>query len=170
MFIIDAPPLENALGFLALLSYVCTLTPSILRVTVPQAKNTKISKLLLKKRRSIGILAFLFAFCHGWLLINKRNIDFVDPKTSWIYFQGVATMIIFSLLAVTSNDWSVRKLKRNWKQLHRLTYLAMFLLTWHVWDKMSGHWTYITPVSMVAILAITGLFIIRLWYEKQASR
>lgn len=168
MIVIDSPPIENLLGFLALACYVFTLMPSIARIVFPRSKKASLPKFLLKKRRLIGVLAFLLAFSHGWLLIQKRNIDFADLKTSWVYCQGIATMVIFTLLAATSNDWSVKALKKNWKQLHRLTYAAMFLLTWHVWDKMSGHWTYVTPVSMVAILTITTLYIVRLWREHQA--
>jgi methionine sulfoxide reductase heme-binding subunit len=166
MIVIDAPPIENFLGFLALSSYVITLTPSIVRIIFPQSKKTFLPKVLGKNRRLIGVLAFLLAFFHGWLLINKRHIDFADFKTWWVYCQGIATMAIFILLAATSNDWSVKALRKNWKQLHRLTYLVMFLLTWHVWDKMLGHWTYVTPISLAAMLTITSLFIIRLWRER----
>ncbi|PZD70739.1 Sulfoxide reductase heme-binding subunit YedZ [Acaryochloris thomasi RCC1774] len=169
MFGIDTPPPENFLGLLALLSYVITLTPSVMRIVFPHMKKTGIPKALLKQRRCIGVLAFLLAIIHGWILVRKRDIDFMDPRTSWIYFQGIATMAIFAILAATSNDWSVRALKKNWKKLHRLTYLALFLLTWHVWDKMSDHWTYVTPISMIAILCITALSILRLWREKKAS-
>ena len=73
--------------------------------------------------------------------------------------------LIFTLLTVTSNDWSVKKLKKHWKQLHQLTYLAMVLLTWHVWDKMMGHWTWVTPISLILIGLIDLMFIWRKWIE-----
>ncbi|NET33085.1 MAG: iron reductase [Cyanothece sp. SIO1E1] len=167
MLTIDVPPISNLLGFLALACYVITLLPTILRVVFPRLKKTGIPKRLLLQRRLIGILAFVFTVGHGWLLIEKRNFDFFDLKTSWIYFQGLATFTIFAILTATSNDWSVKKLRKNWKQLHKLTYLAMFLLTWHVWDKMSGHWTYVTPISIVAITVTALLFLSRLWIERQ---
>ncbi|MFQ4144872.1 ferric reductase-like transmembrane domain-containing protein [Chlorogloeopsis sp. ULAP02] len=167
MITIDHSPLSNTLGVLALTCYIITLLPTILRIVFPQIKETGIPKWLLKYRRIIGILAFFLAFFHGFLLVQKRNIDFFDPKTFWIYLQGISTFIIFTILAITSNDWSVKKFKKNWKQLHKLTYLAMFLLTWHVWDKMSGHWTYLTPIAIVSITGITTLFLIRLSIERQ---
>ena len=167
MEIIDMPMLANFLGVLALFSYIVTLLPTILRIVFPRTKETGIPKSLLKHRRVIGILAFFFALGHGFLLVIKRNLDFFDIKTFWIYIQGVSTFTIFTLLAITSNDWSVKKLKKNWKQLHQLTYFAMFLLTWHIWDKMSGHWTYLTPIGIVSSTGITVLFLIRLWIERQ---
>lgn len=165
--IMDTAPLDNILGFLALISYIVTLSPTILRIVFPQVRQTSIPKILLKHRRHIGIFAFFFALAHGFFLVQKRNFDFFDFKTYWIYCQGVATFTIFTILAITSNDWSVKRLKKNWKKLHQLTYWAMFLLIWHIWDKMSGHWTYLTPIGIVAISGITVLFLVRLWIEHQ---
>ncbi|MBP5973283.1 ferric reductase-like transmembrane domain-containing protein [Brasilonema sp. CT11] len=166
MLKLDIPTLPHILGFLALFSYIVTLLPTILRIVFPQTKETGIPQWLLKKRRLIGILAFFFAFCHGFLLVKQRKIDFLDLETSWIYIQGIGTFTIFTLLAITSNDWSVKRLKKNWKQLHKLTYLAMFLLTWHIWDKMSGHWTYLTPFAIMSMSGITVLFFMRFRMEK----
>lgn len=167
MLAMDSFPLPNLLGFLALVTYIVTLLPTILRIVFPQTKETGIPQWLLKRRRIIGIIAFFLALAHGYLLVKKRQLDFLDPKTFWIYLQGISTFTIFTILAITSNNWSVKKLKKNWKQLHKLTYLAMFLLTWHVGDKMAGHWTYLTPIGIVSIIGITVLFIIRLRIERQ---
>ncbi len=167
MVTMDMPVMANILGLLALISYIVTLLPTILRIVFPRTKETGIPQRLLKHRRLIGILAFCFALGHGFLLVTKRNFDFFDLKTFWIYIQGVTTFTIFTILAITSNDWSVKKLKKNWKQLHKLTYFAMFLLTWHIWDKMSGHWTYLTPFGIGAISGTTVFFLARLGIERR---
>jgi methionine sulfoxide reductase heme-binding subunit len=158
---IDPFPLSNGLGFLALGGYILTLLPTNLRIVFPQTKQAHMPKWLLKNRRLIGILSFLLALGHGYLLIKKRDFDFFDPSTFLVYIQGVSTFIIFTLLAITSNDWSVKRLKKNWKRLHSLTYLAMFLLTWHVWDKMADHWSYLTPLGLVTIVALNLLYLHR---------
>ncbi|WP_019509574.1 ferric reductase-like transmembrane domain-containing protein [Pleurocapsa sp. PCC 7319] len=163
----DTAPLANFLGFLALSSYIATLLPSMLRIVFPQIKRSDVVKLLLKYRRQIGLLAFALAFFHGYLLVLKRNFDFFDLQTYWIYIQGVATFIVFTLLAITSNNWSIKKLKRNWKKLHSLTYLAMFLLTWHVWDKMSSHWSFLTPIGLLQLIIIIALFLQRKRVEQK---
>lgn len=165
----DTAPLANVYGFLALICYIATLLPTILRIVFPQTRKTNLLKLLLKYRRQIGVIAFIFALAHGFLLIKKRNFDFFDLHTYWIYSQGVATFLIFTLLTITSNNWSIRKLKRNWKKLHSLTYVAMFLLTWHVWDKMSAHWSFLTPIGLVGLIVIISLFILRKWREHQTQ-
>ena len=166
---LDASPLSNLLGFFSLVCYCLTLLPTLLRIVFPQTKQTGIPKWLLQQRRLIGILAFLFALGHGVILVKKRHVDFSDLSTSWVYIQGIGMFLIFTLLTITSNDWSVKKLKKRWKQLHQLTYLAMFLLTWHVLDKMMGHWTGVTPISLVLIGLIDGLFIWRKVIEYRRS-
>ena len=165
----DTAPLPNSLGLSALVCYVLTLLPTILRIVFPKTKKTKFTKLLLKYRRQIGVIAFLLALAHGLLLVNKRNLDFFDIQTYWVYSQGIVTFIIFTLLAMTSNNWSIKKMKKNWKKLHQLTYLAMFLLTWHVTDKMWGHWSYLTPLAILGITGITLLFIIRKFIESRKN-
>jgi sulfoxide reductase heme-binding subunit YedZ len=167
---IDLAPLPNLLGFVALGFYIATLLPTTLRIVVPRSRQNDIPKILLKYRRAIGVLAFCFALWHGWLLVKKRNFDFFDLQTYWIYIQGITTFIIFTLLAITSNDWSIKRLKKNWKRLHSLTYLAMFLLTWHVWDKMAQHWSYVTPISLVGIVSINILFFLRRWIESKKPK
>jgi methionine sulfoxide reductase heme-binding subunit len=159
--LIDSFPLSNGLGFLALGGYILTLLPTNLRIIFPQTKQTSMPKWLLKNRRLIGILSFLLALGHGYLLVKKRDFDFFDPSTFLVYVQGVSTFIIFALLAITSNDWSVKRLKKNWKRLHSLTYLAMFLLTWHVWDKMADHWSYLTPLGLATIVTFNFLYLYR---------
>ena len=138
-----------------------------MRTVFPQTKQTGIPKSLLKHRRIVGILAFFLALGHGFILVKKRDFDFADPQTYWIYIQGVATFIVFTLLAITSNDWSVKKMKKNWKRLHSLTYLAIFLIAWHIWDKMLNHWSYVTPIGLVAIIIIAVLFLIRCRIQHQ---
>ncbi|WP_299491857.1 ferric reductase-like transmembrane domain-containing protein [Acaryochloris sp. IP29b_bin.137] len=165
MLWLDFPPRANWAGFGAALLYVATLLPTILRVVFPSTKTTGIPKKMLLQRRLLGLIAFLLSIIHGYLLINKRAVDFSDLQTYWIYCQGIFTFLIFLLLAITSNDWSVKRLKKNWKNLHKLTYLAMFLLLWHIIDKMWGHWTWLTPPSLVLTGTITLLYLIRVIRE-----
>jgi sulfoxide reductase heme-binding subunit YedZ len=168
----DVPPLANILGFIALLVYLITLLPSILKTVFPFTKESGIPQWLLKHRRLIGISAFLFALFHGFLIVKKRNLDFWDLKTFCVYIQGVSTFIIFTILAATSNNYSIKKLKKNWKKLHSLTYLAMFLLSWHIWDKMLWHWTYVTFLGFSANMIIIILFFLRLKinYQNQQQK
>jgi len=161
MLILNSLPLANLLGFLALISYILTLLPTSIKTVFPATRKSQFLGYLLKFRRQLGILAFFLGFGHGFLTLIKRNIDLLDLQTYGISVEGTATLIIFALLAFTSNDWSIKKMKKNWRSLHQLTYTAMFLLFWHIMDKMSGHWNFITPVELICISGTIALFIRR---------
>ena len=160
----------SLLGFAALTAYIFTLLPTNLRIVFPFTKKTGFPQWLLKYRRLIGLLSFFLAVLHGFIFFKQRNFDVFDLQTYFVYFQGVSTFIIFTLLAITSNDWSVKRLKKNWKKLQGLTYLAMFLVTWRIWEKMIGHWTYLTPVGIVAITATIVLFLCRVLIQRQSRK
>jgi methionine sulfoxide reductase heme-binding subunit len=151
--------LGNFLGFLALFMYIMTLTPSIFRTVFPNMRSNKILVWLLKKRRYTGIISYVLASNHGLLMVIQKNIDLLTRDTYIHYFQGISIFFIMSLLAATSNDWSVKLLKKSWVRLHQLTYLILFILPWHIIDKMSLHWSYLTPVELLVILLFIYFFI-----------
>ena len=86
-------------------------------------------------RRALGVASFAYAALHtGVYLERKWGADLIlkeglEPElaTGWLAFA------IFVLLAVTSNDRSVRSLGRTWKQLHRWVYGATILMFVHWW-------------------------------------
>lgn len=169
-FAMDIPPLENILGFATLISYALTLLPTILKIVFPQTKKTVIYKWLLQNRRQIGVLSFFLSALHGYPYLHKRNLDVSDVMTYSIYIQGILPFAVLLILAATSNNWSIKKLKQNWKQLHKLTYSLTFLLIWHIWGKMSGHWTYLTPVGLAIAIVVAILFLIRAYIEYTTQR
>jgi methionine sulfoxide reductase heme-binding subunit len=151
----------NLAGFLGLIVYLVTIIPSIFKIVFPKIRSHTGLKWLLKHRRYIGITAFVLSSNHGLLMTIQMHINFSNPYTYIHYFQGISMMFIMTLLAITSNDWSVKNLKKNWKNLHKLTYLIIFILPWHVLDKMYGHWSYLTPFSVIFSLLFLALFIKR---------
>ncbi len=158
---INLAPIANILGFLSLLSYVFTLLPSLLKIVFPITKKSRFINWLLKHRRHLGVAAFSLGLNHGVLLLMERHVNFLDLQTYTKYYQGFSLLFIFTLLAVTSNDKTVKSLKSNWKKLHKLTYLLIFLLPWHILGQMSGGWTYLTPIGVVVTIFIAVLFIFR---------
>jgi len=153
--------MANGLGLLALFTYALTLIPSSLKIVYPVIHKQKIIVKLLQKRRQLGIVTFLISLGHAGLFIVNRQRDFYNWKNYPTYINGIAILFIFTLLAVTSNNWSVKKMKKNWRYLHKLTYVALFLLLWHVDEKMSGHWTCITPLALGTITAAITFFLLR---------
>lgn len=83
---------------------------------------------LIRQRRYLGLAAAGYVVAHtAWWFYKvptKRILTSIwDPVVTiaWI------NLVIFLALAVTSNDWSVRKMGPNWKRLQSWTYLGTFL-------------------------------------------
>jgi len=69
---------------------------------------------------------------------------------------GFAGFIVMIPLALTSNDWSVRRLGRFWRFLHRLTYLAAILAGVH-FIMLSKGFDVEALAHMAVILAFLAL-------------
>ena len=119
----------------------------------------------MKNRRNNGLLSFFFASIHSAITISHLNINLFDTNTYSIYYTGTFSFIIFTMLAFTSNNFSTKKLKRNWKKLHNFAYVAMVLLLIHIWSLMGGKWTMFTGIGLCLLSAIAIIYIIRLYKE-----
>lgn len=121
---------------------------------------------LVRQRRYLGLAAFGYVAAHtGWWFTQASTTriltSFWDPvlTIAWI------NLVIFTALAITSNEWSVRKLGPNWKKLQQWTYLGTFLGLVH-W-----FWALRWPVNDTLIYG--GLFVIlmavRLVYRRKST-
>ena len=92
---------------------------------------------LIRYRRAIGLLAFLYAALHLlvwlWLDLQLRWSEIGTDLVKRPYV--IAGMLGFACLvplAMTSNAWSVRRLgAAAWQKLHRLAYVAVLLAALH---------------------------------------
>jgi sulfoxide reductase heme-binding subunit YedZ len=95
----------------------------------------------IKVRRPLGLYAFLYAAFHFALFIGVDygfNLEFLwaDIRSKAYVWVGFSAGLILLALAVTSFDWWKKQLKKNWKRLHRLVYLASLLVILHyAWAK-----------------------------------
>lgn len=150
--------LPNILAFISVLFYFLSLLPGLLNYVNPEWRSSKFAHIIKKHRRGLGILAFVFGFLHGAIIAVKNRINFSDPMEYLKYIPGILLLTIFSVLALTSNNYSVHHLKRNWKRLHQLTFVAMFILVWHVVDKMYGNFTIFTPIILAACFLLIAFY------------
>jgi DMSO/TMAO reductase YedYZ heme-binding membrane subunit len=106
--------------------------PGILQRLKAQNSLQKIQLFLMKYRRYLGIIMFNFAFIHFMWLRGFSYIEygFPDIVPTYQIFGTVALLLLFPLY-LTSNNFSLKKLGKKWKLLHRLVYPSMFLLVLH---------------------------------------
>ena len=79
-------------------------------------------------RRALGLLAFYYVAMHfATYVILDRGLNWPeivkDVTQRWFIIIGFTAFILMIPLALTSNQWSIRKLKNKWQSLHRLIYL-----------------------------------------------
>ncbi len=156
--------LVNLFGVVSLLLYGGSLYPGIVRTVLPELKQNAFHRWSLKNRRQVGVASFCFALTHAILAFLIREINMSDPMTYVNYATGLVSFAIMIILTVTSNDYSVKSLKKAWSQLHKLTYALVAILPLHLVATMQAGWTSVTPISSLFMSVILILFIQRiLW-------
>lgn len=116
-------------------------------------------------RRALGLLAFSYALLHllSWvvfdmgLLWSQMLKDVV--KRPYLIF-GMTAFVILLLLAVTSNRFSIRRLRRWWGRLHRLVYFAAILACLHwLWAlKLWVGWPLFCAGMVLVLLGVRVLW------------
>jgi len=124
-----------------------------LRVILPEFK---ILATLLAYRRQLGIATFYVLAGHGIGLIISLGLlshitqIFSNPSSNLMW--GILSLDILFILYLTSNNASLKKLKRNWKRVQRLVYLALLFAIMHT--VFIGEYIYAMYGIVYVILTI----------------
>ncbi len=87
-------------------------------------------------RRSLGLYAFTFATIHLFIFLGAdygfrwAEIGRQLLEKPFIWSGGLAFLLLLAL-ALTSSRAAMRRLRKNWKRLHRSVYLAAILAVLH---------------------------------------
>ena len=113
---------EHTLGLWALRFLILTL------LVTPIRDLTDIS--LLRYRRALGLLAFYYALMHfATYMVLDQALNFpvilADFLRRPFITIGMISLALLVPLALTSNNWSIRRLGRRWTSLHKLVYVAI---------------------------------------------
>ncbi|MGX9355570.1 sulfite oxidase heme-binding subunit YedZ [Roseobacteraceae bacterium S113] len=115
---------------------------------------------MMKRRRYFGVAAFVYAAFHTLLyVIDMSSLSAIlGDALKFGIWTGWLAFFVFVPLAITSNDWSVRKMGPAWKRLQRWVYLAAVGTLLH-WIFVHNH---IGP-ALVHFLPLAVLETYRLW-------
>ncbi|WP_340118901.1 ferric reductase-like transmembrane domain-containing protein [Pelagibius sp. 7325] len=132
-------------------------------------------------RRMLGVAAFAYIAGHLTLYIGDQSWNLAKVASeiaSRIYLTiGFAALLGLAVLATTSFDAAMRRLRRNWKRLHRAVYVltALGLLHFFMQSKsdvsqavlLSGVFVGLmlhrlavtprTPAGMLAVAVLSGI-------------
>lgn len=125
--------------------------------------NLPILRRWIQLRRPLGVATFVYAALHlSSYFLRQGDIGVAfEEMTEKVYLLfGLAAFFVLLALAVTSNNYFVRKLKKRWKQLHRLVFVAFALVTTHVFliEKKSLLSNKYTIFPMIAVLFLRVLY------------
>ncbi|WP_027257222.1 MULTISPECIES: protein-methionine-sulfoxide reductase heme-binding subunit MsrQ [Leisingera] len=156
--------LEYEYGELALQLMVLTLSISPMR--------RLLGLNLMKFRRSIGLLCFFYVSCHllVWLVLDVQILGQIladIAKRPYITI-GMGGFVLMLPLALTSNNFSVRRLGRAWPRLHKLTYAAGLLGALHYVMLVKGF--QIEPLFYLgAVVVLLALRLPAAQFQKRQS-
>ncbi len=120
----------------------------------------------LKLRRPLGLYSFMYASLHFAIFIGVDYFfDFALIQDALLEKRyaivGLITGIILLLLAITSTKGWQRRLKKNWKRLHRLVYVAGILAVvhyfWLVKQGVADPWIYAGIVAVLLSLRVNAI-------------
>jgi methionine sulfoxide reductase heme-binding subunit len=155
--------LLDSSGEWAVRMLVATLAISPLRILMKQAgMGPHWPMWLFKRRRDLGVAAFLYAALHlATYLVRQSNLHVVLFDMQYReYLAGWIAFLAMLVLAVTSNDRAVHGLGRWWKPLQRLAYLSVIAAALHwFWIRLdhTAVWLHVLPLA--------ALEAYRLWYN-----
>ncbi len=127
-------------------------------------------KEVLKLRRPLGLYAFFYALLHFCIFIGLDygfdfNLMWSEISYKPYIIVGFSTLLILASLAITSFDQAKRWLKKKWKRLHRLVYLAGGLVVLHfAWASKGDFFTLTGDIGppLLAALAVSIELVLRL--------
>jgi sulfoxide reductase heme-binding subunit YedZ len=112
-------------------------------------------------RRQLGLWAFTYAllhFCSYLVFVLGLDLSGLGrelQKRPYIIVGFIALLTLFPL-ALTSNRFSMRKLGKHWKPLHRLVYVALIMGLLHMF------WIVRSDIREWLIYALVGLLLLML--------
>ncbi len=124
---------------------------------------------LIHARRAIGVSAFSFALLHASFaffgqLGGFTGLGFLSAKYLLAITLSFSALVILSLMAATSSDFMVAKLTyAKWKALHRMVYVAGFLILIHAlmlgthFQDLSALIPRIFAIALAVLLILEGL-------------
>lgn len=119
-------------------------------------RDAKWPRWMMKRRRYLGVAAFVYAAAHTVLyLIDEGAVAVTGNELSKLYiWTGWMAFLIFVPLAITSTDDWMRRLGRRWKTLQKGVYGAAVLtmVHWaalHEWGGIGPALVHFTPLVLL---------------------
>jgi methionine sulfoxide reductase heme-binding subunit len=139
-------------GYTTLMLLTITLAVTPVRRLIPRLGW------VIRFRRLLGLFAFFYATLHLFTYIAlyaafnvHAMIDDIDKRR--FITMGVTAWLLLLPLALTSTNWSIRKLGgKRWARLHMLVYAAAVCGVIHYWWQVKTG--VLTPIRFTIVVAL----------------
>lgn len=130
-----------------------------------------------KVRRMVGVWSFVYALVHVGIYLGLDQLCFsletCEFRAIWndvmkrkFIFMGTISFAILLVLAITSTNGWIRRLKKKWQPLHRLVYVAAISGVIHfIWVQKSD---FAEPLMWAGWIAF--LLLVRVYLSMQKRR
>jgi DMSO/TMAO reductase YedYZ heme-binding membrane subunit len=99
--------------------------------------DIKYYQFLARSRRYLGVICGFYVVLHFVTYLAKESFlpkGWEQIVTKNYLIAGTLAALIIIVLTLTSNNVSVRLLKKKWKTLHNLVHVAFFIILAHVFQ------------------------------------
>lgn len=153
----DLEPLLHPTGEFSARFMIIAMVLSPLRMLFPKSP---VVLWFMHRRRYFGVAAFGYAALHTlYYAIDLGSLSsIVADLTKLGIWTGWVAFVIFVPMALTSNDPSMRRLRRSWKTLQRFVYPAAVATLLH--------WIFVNDnfgPALVHFVPLAALEIYRIW-------
>lgn len=150
---------QQLYGYFWLYSWILLIVVMVVRPLNDIFPKCKIFSILLKFRRELGILVWVFWIAHVIGFVKMMEYDsifwLITSENTWDVkgglFWGMLALLVTIPLLITSNWVFTKILWRNWKLLQRWAYLMFILVAIHI---------YLIKWEIWPIIVITVWFIL----------
>jgi methionine sulfoxide reductase heme-binding subunit len=144
--------IELTTGYDTLLLLILSLAVTPVRSISPRLSW------LIRFRRLLGLFAFFYGTLHLLTYVALYagfdvNSMLADIERRRFITMGVSAWLLLVPLAVTSTNWSIRKLGgKRWSRLHKLVYVAAVCGVIHYWWQVKPG--VLSPLRLTIVLAV----------------
>ncbi|MEJ2897104.1 protein-methionine-sulfoxide reductase heme-binding subunit MsrQ, partial [Bordetella avium] len=149
----------NPVEFLTRSSGTWTLVCLLVTLAITPLRRLLGQPALVRLRRMCGLFAFFYGLLHftTWIWWD-RGLDLLsmlqDLGQRPFILVGFAAFVLMLALALTSTQWSMRRLGRRWQTLHRAIYAIGLLAILHFWWIKMGKNDLREPIIYGAVLLL----------------
>lgn len=155
---------QEAVFFISI-SGMLALVSLIFVVALPLIARTSRHPVAIKAlalQRQLGVCVFLFALAHVLLVMHFAlgwNVGYLfAPEMEFVLIGGIAFAVL-GAMALTSNDFSVKAMGKNWKRMQMLVYVAIILALAHFMNvgQLFAKNSIVVALALIATAALLFL-------------